>query len=340
MKGNIMTLEGEPLQDVAHLGHVELLTPKPDESLWYFVDILGMEKIHQEGQSAYLRGFGDYAATTLKLTEDEGAGVGHVAWRAVSPQALERRAAAIEAAGLGIGWSNGDFGHGRAYRFRDPEGHLMEIYYDEEVYQAPDELKSTLLNLPMKYPARGVCVRKTDHLALLCNDVAKNREFAENILGLKLREQVRYDNGKTEIGSWMSSNAAHHEMAYVVDVKGMKARLHHFSLRVEDRSDVLRAADIFMENGVFIEAGPSRHNNSQAFYLYSYEPGGNRIEVYTSDFFVTAPDYVPVIWDEEKRGGGVYWGGALPESFLNYATPTEQKGSKEVASEIPVFDPN
>jgi len=29
----------EPLNDIAHLGHVELLTPKPDESLWYFSDM-------------------------------------------------------------------------------------------------------------------------------------------------------------------------------------------------------------------------------------------------------------------------------------------------------------
>jgi hypothetical protein len=30
-----------------------------------------------------------------------------------------------------------------------------------------------------------------------------------------------------------------------------------------------------------------------------------------------------VVWDEESRGGGVYWGASLPDSFLNYATPAE-----------------
>jgi catechol 2,3-dioxygenase len=96
----------EPIQDIAHLGHVELLTPKPAESEWYFTEVLGMEKVHGEGQSVYLRGYGDYAATTLKLTEAGQAGVGHIGWRAVSPPALERRAKAIEEAGLGIGWTN------------------------------------------------------------------------------------------------------------------------------------------------------------------------------------------------------------------------------------------
>lgn len=331
----------EPIQDIAHLGHIELLTPKPDDSLWYFIELLGMERVHVEGQSAYLRGYGDYATTTLKLTEADAAGVGHIAWRAASLPALERRAEAIERTGLGLGWSNGDFGHGKSYRFKDPDGHDMEIYYEEEKYAAPAHLRSTLKNLPMKYPAHGVCVRRTDHLAVLCRDVAGNRQFAVNTLGLKLREQVVYDNGASEIGSWMSSNAVHHELAYVVDVKGQSGRLHHMSFWVDERSDVLRAADIFMENGIFIEAGPSKHNNSQAFYLYSYEPGGNRIEIYTSGFYVFAPDFEPVIWDESSRGTGVYWGGALPESFLNYATPVvAEPASADDTADILPFDPH
>jgi catechol 2,3-dioxygenase len=328
--------ENEPINDIAHLGHVELLTPKPDESLWYFSDILGMENVHQEGRSVYLRGYGDYATTTLKLTEADDAGVGHISWRAVSEPALERRVQAIEASGLGIGWTNGDFGHGKSYQFNDPDGHLLEIYYDEQKYEPPAELQSTLKNLPMKYPKDGIGARRTDHLALLCQDVEKNRTFAQDVLGLKLREQVMFDEGKTEIGSWMSSSAVHHEMAYVVDVKGLSGRLHHFSMWVDDKSEVLRAADIMMENGIEIEAGPSKHNNSQAFYLYSYEPGGNRVEIYTSGFFVLAPDFEPVVWDEEARGTGVYWGAALPESFLNYATPDVDAVVDEAA---PMVDP-
>ena len=316
-----MAEKAEPLRDIAHLGHVELLTPKPEESLWYFADILGMEKVHEEGQSVYLRGYGDYAATTLKLTESDAAGISHIAWRAVSAEALERRIHAIEASGAGLGWTNGDFGHGPSYRFRDPDGHHMEVYYDEVRYEPPDELRSTLKNLPMKFPVHGVPVRRMDHLALLCGDVAANRGFMQDKLGLQLREQIIFDNGATEIGSWMSTTPVHHEIAYVVDVKQQHGRLHHLSFWVDNREDVLRAADLLMENGVFIEAGPSKHNNSQAFYLYSYEPGGNRIEIYTGGFLVFAPDFKPVVWDEESRGTGVYWGAALPESFLNNATP-------------------
>ena len=315
----------EPIHDIAHLGSVELLTPKPERSLWYFRDILGMEVVNSAADSVHLRAFGDYATATLKLTAAAQAGVGCVAWRTTSPSALERRAKAIEEAGLGLGWTNGDFGRGRSYRLRDPDGHVMEIYYDEQRYVAPPDQKSTLKNLPQKYPARGVGVRRVDHLALLANDVAANRKFATEILGFQLREQVRFNKGETEIGSWMSPTAVHHQLAYVMDVKGAHGRLHHFSLWVDNREDVLRAADILAENGIFIEAGPAKHNNSQGFYLYTYEPGGNRVEIYSSSYLVMAPDWEPVTWDEEERGTGVYWGGALPESFINYATPDVDK---------------
>lgn len=58
-----MAAQAEPLHDIAHLGSVELFTPKPEKSLWYFRDLLGMEPVHQSGPSVYLRGYGDYATS-------------------------------------------------------------------------------------------------------------------------------------------------------------------------------------------------------------------------------------------------------------------------------------
>jgi catechol 2,3-dioxygenase len=334
----------EPLQDVRHLGAVELLTPKPDESLWYFRDLLGMEVVHAAGESAWLRGYGDDAASTLKLTAADTSGVGCIWWRAASTAALVRRARAIEATGLGLGWAPPEFGRGESYRFMSPDGHPMAIYFEETRYQAPEALRSTLRNQPQKYTGRGVCVRRIDHLALMARDVALNREFAQRLLGFQLREQVRFDHGQTEIGSWLSPNPIHHQVAFVRDAgHSPGGRLHHFTMWVDNREDVLRAADILSENGIFIEAGPSKHNNSQGFYLYSYEPGGNRIEVFSGSFLVFSPDWQPVLWNEAQRGTGVYWGGALPQSFAEYATPpisaAPALANQAESVRIPVFDP-
>ena len=85
--------------DLAHLAHVELLTPKPEESLRFFVNVMGMTESGRRGDSVYLRGWDDYEHHTLKLTAAKVAGMGHFAFRATSPEALQRRVAIIEKAG-------------------------------------------------------------------------------------------------------------------------------------------------------------------------------------------------------------------------------------------------
>ena len=97
----------EALHEIAHISHAELLTPKPEESLRFFVDVLGMEIESREGQSVFLRGWGDYQRYCLKLTESDTSGMAHMALRTWSPEALERRVAAVEAAGLGLGLERG-----------------------------------------------------------------------------------------------------------------------------------------------------------------------------------------------------------------------------------------
>ena len=74
--------------DIAHLGHVELLTPKPEESLRFFVDIMGMTESGREGDSVYLRGWDDYEFHTVKLTASKVAGLGHLSPADLGPDAL------------------------------------------------------------------------------------------------------------------------------------------------------------------------------------------------------------------------------------------------------------
>ena len=86
--------------------------------------------------------------------------------------------------------------------------------------------------------------------------------------------------------------------------------------------DVLRAADIFLEAGVFIETGPRKHAVQQTFFLYVYEPGGNRVEVACAGArLVLAPDWKPIRWTETERKKGQAWGLKTIESFHIYGTP-------------------
>jgi catechol 2,3-dioxygenase len=108
-------------------------------------------------------------------------------------------------------------------------------------------------------------------------------------------------------------------------------------LWVDHREDVCRAAEILAENGIFIEAGPAKHNTSQGFYLYSYEPGGNRIEINSGSYLVFAPDWEPVTWDEQERATATYWGAPLPDSFITYGTPDIESDQQGRTPKLPIF---
>jgi catechol 2,3 dioxygenase len=315
-----MSAGSEPIRDVAHLGPVELLTPRAQESLRFFVDVLGMEEHARAGSSVYLRGWGDYQGHSLKLTEAPTSGAGAIGLRAVSQPALERRVAAVEAAGLGEGWTEGDLGRGPSYRFRDPDGHVFELYFEVEPYRPPPHLRPALKNQPQRYVGRGAAVRRLDHVNVLAADVRANRVFCTDVLGYRLHERIELDDG-TEAGAWMSASIAAHELIYTADAYGARGRLHHLAFWVDTREECLRAADLFIEHDVPIEAAPSKHAIAQGFFLYGYEPGGNRIEVTTGGYFVYDPTFEPVVWTEAERARGQAWGVQTVASFHTYGTP-------------------
>ena len=107
--------------DLAHLAHVELLTPKPEESLRFFIDVFGLTESGRQGQSVYLRGWDDYEHHTLKLTEAQGRRHGPLRLPRHQPRGAASTASrVIEKAGYGKGWTKGDLGHGPAYAFVTP----------------------------------------------------------------------------------------------------------------------------------------------------------------------------------------------------------------------------
>jgi catechol 2,3-dioxygenase len=263
----------------------------------------------------------DYERYSLKLTASKTSGMGHMAFRTRSPQALERRAAALKGTEFEVGWTDGDLGHGKTYVCKDPDGHVIELYFDTEWYQAPPELKPALKNQAQRYPARGVNVRRLDHLNCLAVDIKANRIFFEEYLGFRLTEQIVLNTG-VEAAMWMTATNKSYDFAYSADHTGMKGRFHHLTFAVDCREDILRAADIFLENGVYIETGPHKHAIQQTFFLYVYEPGGNRVEIANAGArLVLAPDWKPIRWTEEERKKGQAWGLKTIESFHTYGTP-------------------
>ncbi len=82
-------------------------------------------------------------------------------------------------------------------------------------------------------------------------------------------------------------------------------------------------ADIFVENGIQIEAGPGKHGVSQAYFMYVMEPGGNRVELFgDSGYLIFDPDWKPITWRENELDEAIIWyGSPLPNEYFLYGTP-------------------
>ena len=129
------------------------------------------------------------------------------------------------------------------------------------------------------------------------------------------------DSG-VEAGMWLTCTNKSYDFAYTLEAHGVKGRFHHVTFALDSREEILRAADIFLENGVFIETGPHKHAVQQTFFLYVYEPGGNRVEVANAGArLILAPDWKPIVWTETERKKGQAWGLKTIESFHTHGTP-------------------
>jgi catechol 2,3-dioxygenase len=314
-------MNNEPIFDVAHLGHVELLTDKPEASLDFFTRVFGLTESGRDTDSVYLRAYDDYEFHTLKLTAAKTTGVRHIGYRAASPQALQRRVAVIEQMGCGLGWSDGDLGHGPAYRFRDPDNHVFELYYETRRYEAPPAERPALKNQAQRFHGRGVATRRLDHVNLLAKELSAIRDFMPKALGSRVTEQIVLDDGHIG-GCWFTVNNKSYDIAYSRDHTGSQGRFHHVTYAVDQREHILQAADIFLENGVHIETGPLKHAIQQTFFLYVFEPAGNRVEIANAGArLILAPDWQTVTWSETERKKGQAWGLKTVESFHTVGTP-------------------
>lgn len=328
----------ERIQELAHLGVHAINTPTPDATIAYYRDLLGADVVAQQGDHTYLRCFNTYENWSVRITASEAAGLGYVSWRTQSPEALQRRVRWLEEHGFGGRWVDPDFGIGPSYEFFDPDGHTFRIYWETERFVAPEEQRPVLPTNYQAYVGRGANVKHLDHVNLLARDVRRCREFWADGFGLRTYEVVLMPGGDRDVAAWMSSTIQGHELIYTAEKTIGSGRLHHFAYAVESREEVLRAADIMSDAGIYIEAGPSKHTAIQGFYLYTREPGGNRIEVAHGGYLRFEPDVEPYFWSAEEWRRKPGWGAPLPPEFHIYGTPVIEMLADD-SDEVPTLGP-
>ncbi|KUL35264.1 VOC family protein [Actinoplanes awajinensis] len=311
----------ERLRDIAHVSAVELFSPVLEETVRFFTDQMAMEVVDRRGDSVYLHTWDDYERFSVKVTGAATSGIGRTWLRARSPEALERRVAAIERAGLGEGWSKDEPAYGPVFHFTDPDGHQLGVYWETQRYVASDETRPSLKNQAARFPGRGSNVRRLDHINFLARDVPQAETFVSDALSGRPSEQIVLDDG-TKAAIWYTFSDKSYDVVYTRDWTGSEGRLHHIAFATDTREDILRAADVFLEAGIHIETGPHKHAIQQTFFLYVYEPGGNRIELCNAGArLLLAPDHEVVTWTEAERAKGQAWGLKTIQTFHTHGTP-------------------
>jgi catechol 2,3-dioxygenase len=316
---------------ISQLAHVELTTPKPQESLDFWTNVIGLEETAREGQSVYLRGWGDRFHHTLKLTEAPQAGLDHIGWRTFGADELDTAVKRLEQAGAGIGWQDGSAGHGPAYRYHSPGGHVHEIFWEVELYKAPAGQESPFPNRPQVFVPRGVGARCIDHVTIATSNPGGDAEWMRDTLGHRYMEYTVIPDRPDFVVFCMTTTCERaHDLGMAWDPTPARGRINHFAYYVENTDNLLRAADVLINAGTEIEFGPGKHGMGEQGYLYFREPSGLRIELNSGGYRNYEPDFATVRFEPQVGSNVFYRNLAMPHSMLENF-PTIEMSSEEVS---------
>ena len=325
---------------LSQLAHVELTTPTPQESLDFWTNAVGLEQTTAEGQSVYLRAWGDRFHHTLKLTEGPQAGLAHIAWRAAGAAELEQAVARVSDAGVGEGWAEADAGHGPAFRYRAPGGQLHELFWEVERYTPPAGMESPFPNRPQRYLPRGAAVRCIDHVTVAAADPRGDALWYRDVLGHRFMEYTAAPHDPEFAVFCMTTVCERaHDLGIVWDPTPASGRVNHFAYFVDSREELLRAADVFLNQDVAIEFGPGRHGMGEQDYLYLREPSGMRVELNAGGYRNYEPDWEPVRYDPQQGSLVFYKNTAMPTSmFESFPLPEQPPEDETEARQATGYD--
>lgn len=289
--------------DVIRIAHAILYVTDLARSKRFYVDLLGLNILHETEGALYLRGVED-REWTLKLELAPEAGVKHLAYRVRAERDLGALVQLAERQGLPHRWES-ELDRPRLLRMQDPFGVPVAFYSASQTH--PWHLQDYHLH-------RGAGLQRVDHVNVMGPDVASTMRWYMDELGFRLSEITEDERGEVW-AAWIQRRGGVHDLALT---NGRGPRLHHFAYWMPDALSIIRACDILAGARMpeSIERGPGRHGVSNAFFVYVRDPDGHRIELYTSDYITVDPDFEPIRWQRDDPRRQTLWGAKTPRSWF------------------------
>jgi hypothetical protein len=188
-------------------------------------------------------------------------------------------------------------GLGEVYLFTDPDGHELGLYWDVEWYRPTTTDRPALKNQAAAYPGRG------RERAPARPRQLPDRRRAEANRGLPARRAGRAvhradrQGRRQPAGHLVRRSATRPTTSSTPRTGPAPAAACTTSPSPPTPARRSSAADVCLDAGVHIETGPHKHAIQQTFFLYVWEPGGNRIEICNAGArLVLAPDWQTISW--------------------------------------------
>lgn len=262
---------------VARLAHVGLRARDLSKQAEFYSDRWGLDAIDQHGQDVFLRGEGpDHHVLTLHGGEEPG--LDHFAFEVDRSDDIDRAAELVNNLGLEIvtpPTQDLEPGVGRAIRFKDPEGNVVELVSNVDQVRDP-------------YGTRDVKPQALNHVVLHAKDRARMEQFYGGTLGFQLSDTL------ADFMTFWRCNANHHSIAFVAS-HGEQSSLNHAAFDVKSWDELMRAVFFMGERGVKRMWGPGRHLAGNNLFSYYFDPENNVVEYTTEVEQITNADYVPPV---------------------------------------------
>lgn len=287
----------------------------------FYVNALGFIETEADEGHVYLRGLEEQGHHCYVLKKADTPGVEVISYKVSEEKDLDELEAFFSGKGLATKWVEAGTQRaiGRALRVTDISGIPLEFFCKM------DTVKRALQRFDLY---KGARMQRIDHFNCMVPDVQKAYDFYINELGYSVSEYTTTQGDDRVWAAWLHRKPTVHDVAFM---NGKGPRLHHTGFWLSDPMSVINTCDVLAAMGYSknIERGPGRHGLSNAFFLYLRDPDGNRVELYTGDYFTGDPDFEPVHWDLDDPQRATFWGHEAPDSWFEEAMEFIDMDSEE-----------
>lgn len=299
-------------------GHAQIRVLDMDESVEFYTNVMGLQETGRDQSGrVYFKCRQEHDHSSLVLRKADHAGMDFFAFKVLSKAALEEYDQKLKAAGVATERipAGEMLETGERVRFKIPTGHTIELYAEKKTYGSICGYNDPEVDV---IDGPGIRPVRMDHALIYGGDIDGNLKLFTEVLGFSLVERVKLEDGKTDLGTWITCSTKAHDLAMVRHAED--AKLHHVSFMMESWEQVLRAADIMSRNRVSIDIGPTRHGITQGTTIYFFDPSGNRLETFAGGY-QWYPDTPPITWSWEEVGRGIFYHDRkLNDAFLSVVT--------------------